>query len=323
MEFRWTPNKPLDARIPERMRAAFPMPSEPPPVAWFMSEVQRYFDSLAEEIAAKDDRALERYLFDTATGIKSFGQFDIWTEWYRYMLPTVIELCFARADLVQHAMGYSFNAYPDGIPEEYPGFRADVLGSLGQVVMSGIWWASPDILKEYYEDPKFRYNRKGHMYSNMPEVGWTSDLNSSMFFCLKYLHVDEIAVWVDSIAAIDTPEWRGAIRQWLDAFQTMQHLLENPSEIATYQQKPPFHDLYGEPDQSEYVDEDYTSAKYIDTADYLTNITNLSWDWSQMTFSSRSLKILKTFFPSDNLAAFWDAVERHDWLREAVTGDPK
>src|SRR5690606_2620978 len=238
MDFRWTPNKPLDPRIPERMRAAFPMPSEPPLIV-SNSEVPKYFDSLAEEIAAKDEWQLEQYLFRTGSGIKNYGRFDIWVQWYRYMLPTVIEMCFARADLVQLAVDYIFNAYPDGIPEEYSGFREDVLQSLGQVVMSGIWWASPDILKEYYEDPNYRFSKSGGWYTNIPDIGWTSDLNSSMFFCLKYLHADEIAGWIESIAAIDTPEWHGAIKQWLDAFRTMQHLLENPSKISSYVQKPP------------------------------------------------------------------------------------
>ena len=281
MDFRWTPNTPLDPRIPERMLAAFPIPSELPPVAWFMSKEQEYFDSLADEIAAKDEQALEEYLFDTGGGIKNFGRLDIWVQWYRYMLPTVIEMCFAQADLAQLAMGYIFNAYPDGIPKEYPGFREDVLGSLGKVVMSAIWWASPDIL---------------------------NDLNSSMFFCLKYLHADEIAGWVDSIAAIDTPEWREVIRQWLNAFQTMQHLLDHPEEVEAFRRLPP--------------DELY-QPKDLGTADHLLYVTNLSWDESFLVFGSRPAAMLETFFPPDNLAAFWDAVNRHDWLREAVSGNPE
>ena len=223
MDFRWTPNKPLDPRIIERMRAAFPMPSKPAPEAWFMSKEQRSFDLLADAIAAKDEPALEEYLFDTGSGIKNFGRLDIWVKWYLYMLPTVIEMCFARADLAQHAMEYIFNAYPDGIADEYPGFREDVLESLGRVIMSGIHW--------------------------------TPALHSSMLFCLKYLHADEITGWVDSIAAIDAPEWRDDIKHWLDAFRTQQ----------------------------------------LDT--------------------------MRSFFPADNVAAFWDAVSRHDWLREAVAGD--
>jgi hypothetical protein len=129
-----------------------------------------------------------------------------------------------------------------------------------------------------------------------------------MFFCLKYLHKTEIDGWVDSIAANDSLEWRQSVTQWLISFRMMQYLLDHPEDVEAFRTVPP--------DQL-YQPED------LGTADHLLNVTNLSWDESFLAFGFRPAAMLKTFFPADNLAAFWKAVNRHDWLREAVTGDPK
>lgn len=312
MDFRWTPNKPLDPRIPERMRAAFPMPSEPPPEAWFMDpSTQNYYFGLFEAAIEQDGKMLYGYLFDTGGGIKNFGRFDIWVRWFLCILPYLVEMCYDIDDGIHssgfqpHIVNYLLNMYPDGIVEEYSGFRDDLLESVGQVAMSRKWWSSPDTLNEFFADTRNHTMRFEEWYVRIHTYGWLSNLLCSMFFCLKYLHKTEIDGWVDSIAAGNSLEWRQSVTQWLIGFRMMQYLLDHPEDVEAFRTVPP-HKRYQPQD--------------LNTADHLLNVTNLSWDESFLVFDSRPASMLKTFFPPDNLAAFWDAVHRHDWLREAVSG---
>jgi hypothetical protein len=311
MDFRWTPNKPLDPRIPERMRAAFPMPSEPPPDAEFWPETKSYSGDLMAALRDRDEVELMRYL--TSMGVKRVEPYSLWAEWFLYLLPDLIEMSFNVKAFEYHGPAYKMglqpdivhylmNIYIDGFVEEYPGFREDLLESVGQVVMSPQWWSSPETLREFFDNSAME---RDELVEWNQFQGWTSNFRASMFLCLRFLNAPEIAGWVDSIAAIDTDEWRRSVTGWLRAFQRMQMMLEHPEKLAVFRQSD------REPR--------YTNDSH--SAEYLLEITGLSWWNSFFVFLTRPADMLKTFFPADNLAAFWDTVHRHDWLREAVSGD--
>lgn len=302
MDFRWTPNKTLDPRIIERMKAAFAeIPTEPPPVAWFMSLEQEYFDDLFAKTLADDQVYIYAYLLEVGGGLKNFGRFEIWVKWFLWMLPYLVEICYREDDFQVGVVNYLLNMYKDGIAEEYPGFRDDLLESVGQIVMSQQWWSSPDILRTFFAEPNNRTIR-AEEWSYSQSDGWNSSFLCSMFFCLKFLHESEIAGWVDSIAAVDTPEWRLAVADWLKAFKSLLYLLDNPEKVAAFKQPP-----------SDYRH----NLGPLGSAPYIMGATNLAWDDSYVVFLSLPADILKTFFPTENTAAFWNAVNKHDWMREA------
>ena len=315
MDFRWTPNKPLDPRIPERIRAAFPMPSEPPPDGAFWPEIKPYPSNLFAALQDRDEVQVMRYLTSTSMGVKRFERLDIWVQWFLYLLPYAIEMSYNVKAFEYHGPAYKMglqpdivhylmNIYIDGLIEEYPGFREDLLESVGQVVMSPQWWSEPETLREFFDN---REMERAELVEWNQFQGWVSNFRASMFFCLKYLHAPEIADWVDSIAAVERHEWRHSITAWLRAFQWMQVMLKYPEKLAAFRQSD---------HETRYTNDPYS-------AEYLLEIIGLSWWNSFIVFLGRPADIFKTFFPADNLAAFWDAVNRHDWLREALTGDPE
>jgi hypothetical protein len=88
MHFEWIPGQGMHLDALERMKQHFPRPIEAPPIAWFMSPVQKYFSELLKyQPNELPCFLLENYLDDTGTGIRNFGRYEIWVQWYQYLLP--------------------------------------------------------------------------------------------------------------------------------------------------------------------------------------------------------------------------------------------
>lgn len=230
MSFTWKlPGELPDSAAIARMRHYFPKPNELMPIAWFMGEIY-FYESLKEESPqALEAKELCRALGDIAGGIFCFPEVQyvpIWKAWFRYLLPDIILRaddpayfsCYDTYILVKAIVAF-FNIYPYQINEEYPGFRDDVVSTLGTraiphrlareaMLQSGelnrlfvdIWDES--LVIELYGFESFE------------------EVNSSMLFCLKYLTVTEIADWAMSLFQIDSPQWHLQLIFSLSAWRT-------------------------------------------------------------------------------------------------------
>jgi len=227
---RWAPGLGPDPDALDRLVAAFPKPREPMGEAWFMSEERRMYRDLLGDLGDVQPDVIFDALFEIASGPTCFGKRDEWTEWFHYLLPrltlgahagpiwTTAFEPLATAFFVQH---------PDSSgAEPYPGFRNDVLLTLGRVLMDPECWPGGRIDIEQCLD-------KGYL----PGLGrWLWDqpsgvLSAALFLHLKYLPASEIGPWLDSACRIGNAHWRAQILAWfggVHAFLT--GALEQPAD---------------------------------------------------------------------------------------------
>jgi hypothetical protein len=154
---------------------------------------------------------LEDYLLTTGGGIVSFGRFAQWVQWFHYLLPYLIERSEEGEgrSILGETVTYFINLYPNGWVEEYPGFREDVLTTLGQCLMKPKLWEGQDLSKEL-----IKLENEVWMLYGEPYYCFTH-LSPLMIFCLKYLKPEEITTWIASTAAISGSHWHYQLLTWL------------------------------------------------------------------------------------------------------------
>lgn len=272
MDIIWKAGQGIDLDAVERMKQHFPRPSKAPPVAWFMSEKQEYHSGLlTEPIEQLTASVLEEYLFDTGGGIKNFFRHEKWVSWYQYLLPHLSER-IVDGDLLCHTLTYFFNVYPDGITEEYPGFREDVLKVLPYYITS----------KELYKDGDLEIDMWWFEdHSNM--VGhWTNAFNVTMFFCLKYLTPQEIAGWVASFTNVEAVLLRGEIDKWITGAKKLFQYILNPELL---------------PNNIEQFNQYEGGSPYLEAS-------GIDWWHSFLVFGGYNTKQLTNYVPHENIRAF-------------------
>lgn len=187
--------------------------------AWFLGAERRMYTELQQPDAIMDmDRVdLSMLLFEISSGTKCFGHIDEWDEWFKYMLPDLIErstdkLWFSTV-LFQSLVTAFIAIYWTGIDEHYEGFRHDVLSSLGLTWMDGKFWlfgAGPPC-------PEFlnvMTDGRGEETLFWNHVHPDENVCAALIFCLKYLDLSEIPSWTDSLTAIVHPFWQGNLMIW-------------------------------------------------------------------------------------------------------------
>jgi hypothetical protein len=206
------------------MQAYFHQPLEPMGEAWFMGEQRRMFHELIQQpIEEVSIKVLSKALTEISSGICCFGHRDEWTQWFKYLLPYSIarshELASYQTLLLQDIATAFMSIYWEGIPEEYPEFRNDVINSLSVGLMVADLWI--DHQDEFASNsyPKFHFqkwrNKHGVLRMDWNAEQANSNLSSMMFFCLKYLTPSDIPTWLHSCIMIHDPYWRGALLVWL------------------------------------------------------------------------------------------------------------
>ncbi len=220
MSFRWIPRTAPDKEALERLKQHFPKPNDPPPVAWFMSGEINYHNSIIEiepnDISLRD---LELYLSDSYTGIRVFTEAEFaikaWRETFNYLLPYLILRC-REGYMLNDLIGFFFHVYPNAIPDLYPKYRADILNTLGQAIMSPVFWDDNDLSQEVIQFEWNYYHRQG-------DNNFMAFFSPAIFFCLKYLRPDEIETWTDSLVQINGRYWHFALMNWLfkETFQVL------------------------------------------------------------------------------------------------------
>ncbi len=271
----------------ERMKLHFQRPHYDPREAWFMAPTQRYFSDLHETLTTKEDlQYIENYLFDTGAGLKNFGRFDEWVEWFLFLLPYLLEHIL-EGNLLCLTINYFLNMYPDEVTEEYAGFREDVLLTLPHAIMATALWEGNDLAK----NPQWNYAWEGKAYS---------PLFATMFFCLKYLKADEIGSWVTSLTSTNGDLWKNLIFQWMKGLKTLAHLAEHPQELPGFTNMEHWH--------------------ATGSVELLLNAAGINWNESYLVFTgTTSKKTLSDYVPTENIATFWSAVEKH-WPPDTKLG---
>lgn len=202
----------------------FPRPAAPMGEAWFQSDARVMFTELLERpIAEVSIELLENVLWEISSGISSFGHRREWHDWFKHLLPHLIprsSQTYAFHALIESTATAFMNVFWNGITEEYPGFGADVIDSLGQSLMEPDVWveSSNNQLNVPRTYPIFlaREDDDGAIAPLFWHAGESNNrLSCMMFFCLKYLPASQIPGWVSSVMAIENPYWKGALAVWL------------------------------------------------------------------------------------------------------------
>lgn len=223
-EYQWIPKQGIALDALGRMQVHFHKPLEPMGEAWFMSEQRRMFHELMEQpIEQVPVKVLSKALTEISSGICCFGHRDEWDQWFKYLLPYSIARCHEFVSyetlLIQDIATAFMSVYWEGISEDYPEFRKDVISSLSVGLMvSNLWIDYQDELtgSSY---PKFNFqiwrNKNGTLRMDWNAREANCILSSMMFFCLKYLEPTEISTWIRSCISIYDPYWKGALSVWL------------------------------------------------------------------------------------------------------------
>lgn len=241
--YQWIPGQGVSFEAIERMRNHFHKPNYPMGEAWFNTKKRRLYTELIEmPLSEIKNSELSTYvLFDISSGTKSFGHRQEWDEWFKYLLPDLILRCqdfhYFSTMFVQDVVSAFMSVYWKGIPEEYEGFRTDVLNSLSICLMNEDLWfdGRSEITTMTFSRVKFLdtyEDGKGRL-----RLGWDcgqsdENLSAMMFFCLKYLNEKEIVSWVKSLFAISDVYWKGALMVWLlGAYDILQESIVVPEMI--------------------------------------------------------------------------------------------
>lgn len=242
-EYKWNPGKGVSVEAVERMQRHFPKPKYPMGEAWFIGKERRLYHELINGLFSeiKPSDLSGEILFEIASGTKSFGHREEWDEWFKYLLPQLIlrsqEFYFFNELLAQSVVTAFMSIYWKEIPEEYEGFRNDVINSLSLCLMNEELWF--DYLDEKTKNIHLRATfldtyRDG---KDNPRLDWDSgksneSLSALLFFCIKYLNPPEINSWVKSLFSIEDIYWRGALMVWiLGAYEILEQSVVVPSMI--------------------------------------------------------------------------------------------
>jgi hypothetical protein len=205
--------------------------------AWFMGESRKMHTELELPNAVKELDVLDlwRILFEISSGTSCFGHLDEWDDWFKYMLPDLIERSgethYFDTNVLQYVVTAFMSVYWDGIDDHYEGFRDDVMATLPRTMMHKVFWSdeaegSRPLFLDVQEDGVGRLKLFWDAETSNPSV------SASIFFCLKYLRVEELPAWIDSLLAIEHPLWQGNLTVWfLGAFDLLKHGTILPDEV--------------------------------------------------------------------------------------------
>jgi hypothetical protein len=193
------------------MADAFPKPKKAMGEAWFLGE-RRMFPELLGNIEELTNEQIWAPLEEMAGGPSCFGRHEEWTEWFHYLLPRLVTRDWRPS--VYDPAGLLITCFVAQHPDSngavpYSTFRSDALVTLGQYLMSSYFW----------HDGAVDIERCLHKYESADGTREWYDcggsLSAALFFCLKYLPVEGVAPWFESVIAIKDPYWIEQIIVWL------------------------------------------------------------------------------------------------------------
>ncbi len=212
-QFIWEPGDGYDKKALKRLQNNFIMPHSPMGEAWLMDQERFYYKNLLEGVGNLRVDDLQTPLHEIIIGTKTFGSIDEWVDWYHYLfaqlLPRSHESSF-EGYLLEYLVSGFIIQYPNGIHREpYKGFKEDAINMMGKCIMGLSYWSGSH-LTIGATHPKSKNSYEIYGWWDVDEK-----LSSSIFFCLKYLPVEAIESWFESILKILCPYWRAQILVWL------------------------------------------------------------------------------------------------------------
>src|SRR5262249_18689580 len=152
----------------KHMRERIKKPEEPMGEAWFMSgERYLYFAMMEQDPLELSDGNRRDVLWEIASGTKSFGHLEERDQWFRFLLPALIERSHRGWQSLENTMTAFFNVFDNGIREAYDGFRDDVIRSLSMCLMKeDLWFEWVD------EMTKLRIRRPKFLADGAEPHGW-------------------------------------------------------------------------------------------------------------------------------------------------------
>lgn len=280
-EYKWIPKNGVSLEAVERMKNHFHClkPKQPMGEAWFIGKERRLYHELIDKPFAKikpSDLSTE-ILFEIASGTKSFGHREEWDEWFKYLLPQLIlrssESYFFNELLAQSTVSAFMNVYWNGIPEEYSGFRNDVIISLSLCLMNEELWFDCIDEKANATHLRAKFLDTYQDGKNELRLDWNAgksneSLSALMFFCLKYLNPKEISFWVKSLFSIGDIYWKGALMVWiLGAYDILKQpiisplMIEKSNPELEWENSHTLGSRYGSMDAEHPPHEDYNDNK--------------------------------------------------------------
>ena len=206
--------------------------------AWFMAEKREMYPSLLErDVAEHSIEDLQKFLRQIASGLSSFGHSDSWSDWYGYLLPRCLPRAFERDNiyvggyLLEHLVTGFMSVSPNSSDMwGYSSFKDDALITLGRAIMAPELWPNGPRASAGCLHPRKSSRTQYPVWATA-----SGDFAASMFFCLKYLEVNEVPHWIGSVFAIECPHWRTQILAWLcGAENFFDGTMTQPTELNNY-----------------------------------------------------------------------------------------
>jgi hypothetical protein len=223
--YKWIPGQGPSLEALERMRAHFPKPSEPMGEAWFISETRFLWTDLLDKPLSEFPADQWEGVLWAISGTGNFGHLEEWEQWFRFLLPELIQRSNESWHLFENVINAFFNIFDQGITEEYKGFREDVFNTLPMCLMKPEYWF--DWVDERSKQPVKRAKFLIADVSN-PRFAYdwnfrvaNEEVSAAMFFCLRYMTPEEMPPWVESLTMIQDPYWRGHLLVWLIGFMEL------------------------------------------------------------------------------------------------------
>lgn len=214
----WIPGHGISTDAIARMRENLKQPDLLMGEAWFMSEERRMYPELADRETFLDleTNDLTSVLFEISSGTSSFGPYEEWTEWFKFLLPDLVfkslDRQWFKTYVLQPVLTDFMAVFWIGIPTPYDGFRDDVIRTLFRALMDKTMWTNdlkgPEFLTEFE-------NGRGEIVLDWGQGRSDGNVAAMLMFGIKYLEPEEIPTWTRSVVTIDNIYWRGNLLNWL------------------------------------------------------------------------------------------------------------
>jgi hypothetical protein len=223
MSFVWTlPGQLPDKAALDRMRQHFQEPAEPMPEAWFMSGEINYWTGLVGVDPTEFEASTLGHTIDEAvSGIRCFPEIrfvPVWKAWIPYLLPYALAHeteYHTRTTLSSSVISALLNIYPNGIIEEYQGFRNDIIHAIcARALPHTLARDNPKPDQENILIITDIWDGNSFFFTDEPD----EIIGFPILFCLKYLRTSEIEEWAASMLGIESVQIRLRFMIWWLAF---------------------------------------------------------------------------------------------------------
>ena len=292
-EYKWIHGYEFPVDAIERMKNSFRRPTIALEEMRNSVERESYTELIDKPVEEISVDYLSNVLYEISSGTFCFYQREDWQQWFKYLLPHLIvrsHEVYISELLLSPIVTAFMSIYWKGIPEDYLGFRDDIIDTLSLSLMNKKLWFIHKDSNSGISSTRAHFLDDYLDGRNNPRVNWDASdangsLSSSMFFCIKYLNADEMGSWIKSLFEIDDLYWKGALSVWL---------------LGAL-------DLFGLPPTPKALDKSKPNLDWENSHVFIFS------DDSDDNFEPEVLRRNKTkdFLPSENVKLFLEEIRKH------------